>query len=291
MMQLHSDTMRHFIERMPSLSTTATKVVEICNHPSASPVELNRVITLDPVLAGSVLKLVNSAYYSFPSRITSLTKAIIMLGINTVKNLVLAVSILAVAHAWRSSKVMAMDDFWAHCLAVGVIAKSVAKRLTRPVQDPELYFMAGLLHDLGKLPLLACFPDIYIGAIKAAQEQGIALFTAERNGFGVDHIQIGCWITEKWKLDGPLRLAIAGHHLLDGQEHDPTDPTLATVVGLANAAAYHFNIGSAGDLVHGPTQLPTWIHACGLAEQDLVDIQPMIELEIEKAKVFLQPHT
>ena len=76
-----------YISKMPSLSTTVTKVMEICNKPDTSPNDLNRVISLDPVLTGQVLKLVNSAYYSLPNQVTSLTRAIIMVGLNTVKNL------------------------------------------------------------------------------------------------------------------------------------------------------------------------------------------------------------
>ena len=78
---------QRYIDKMPSLSTTVTKVLEICNKPNTSPNDLNRVISLDPVLTGQVLKLINSAYYSLPNQITSLTRAIIMLGLNTVKNL------------------------------------------------------------------------------------------------------------------------------------------------------------------------------------------------------------
>ena len=85
---------RAYIARMPSLSTTAAKVLETCNNPQSSPNDLNRVICLDPVLAGQVLRLTNSAYYSLGHSVSSLTRAIIMLGINTVKNLVLSFAIL-----------------------------------------------------------------------------------------------------------------------------------------------------------------------------------------------------
>ncbi|HIP82374.1 MAG TPA: HDOD domain-containing protein, partial [Desulfocapsa sulfexigens] len=78
--------MNRFIKRIPSLSTTVGKVVEICSRTDASPNELNKVISLDPVLTGQVLRLINSAYYSLVNKVTSLTRAITMLGMNTVKN-------------------------------------------------------------------------------------------------------------------------------------------------------------------------------------------------------------
>lgn len=83
-----------FINKMPSLSTTVGKVLEICSRTDASPNELNKVISLDPVLTGQVLKLINSAYYSLVNKVTSLTRAITMLGMNTVKNMALSTAII-----------------------------------------------------------------------------------------------------------------------------------------------------------------------------------------------------
>ena len=93
---------RDYIDRMPSLSTTVTKVLEVCNKPNTAPNDLNKVISLDPVLTGNVLKLINSAYYSLPNQITSLARAIIMLGINTVKNLALSTAILGTLKSSQS---------------------------------------------------------------------------------------------------------------------------------------------------------------------------------------------
>ena len=103
-----------YISRMPSLSTTVTKVLEICNNSDPSPNDLSRVISLDPVLTGQLLKVVNSAYYSLPNEITSSAQAIIMLGINTVRNLVLSTAILASLSGKDSFQGFSTDDFWAH---------------------------------------------------------------------------------------------------------------------------------------------------------------------------------
>ena len=83
-----------FIEKMPSLSTTVGKVMEVCSRTDASPNELNKVVSLDPVLTGQVLKLINSAYYSLVNKVTTLTRAITMLGMNTVKNMALSTAII-----------------------------------------------------------------------------------------------------------------------------------------------------------------------------------------------------
>ena len=117
---------QQYISRMPSLSTTVSKVMEICNRPDASPNDLNRVISLDPVLTGLVLRMINSAYYSLPDQITSLARAIIMLGLNTVKNLALSTAILQTVGGKNSFKALSMDEFWTHSITVGVTAKAVS---------------------------------------------------------------------------------------------------------------------------------------------------------------------
>src|SRR5210317_1391212 len=109
-----------FIRKMPSLSTTVGKVMEICSRTDASPNELNKVISLDPVLTGQVLKLINSAYYSLVNKVTPLTRAITMLGLNTVKNMALSTAIIRTVSGAKKSKILPTKKFWAHSISVGV---------------------------------------------------------------------------------------------------------------------------------------------------------------------------
>ena len=156
----HLRKVRNYISKMPSFSNTVTKVLEICNDPNTSPNDLNRIISLDPVLTGQVMKVINSAYYALPSKITSLTRAIIMLGLNTVKNLALSTAALKSLGGAESFQALSMEDFWVHSICTGVTAKSLAVIKGMPVAQREEYFVAGLLHDLGKIPLNNCFLPI-----------------------------------------------------------------------------------------------------------------------------------
>src|SRR5512136_2738351 len=142
-----------YISRMPSLPITVSKILQICNDPRTSPVDLNQVISLDPVLMGRVMKLINSAYYSLPNQITSLVRAIIMLGINTVKNLALSTAVLGNLGKKSNFQALNIDGFWRHSLCVGVAAKLVAAKRKRDAKQLEEYFVSGLLHDIGKIPL------------------------------------------------------------------------------------------------------------------------------------------
>jgi len=144
-----------YIKNMPSLPTSVAKVLEICNNPQTSPADLNHVISLDPVLVGRVLKLINSAYYSLGQQVTSLVRAIIMLGINTVKNLALSSSIIGIGNLTKNKAAAGLDmeGFWRHSLCVGVSAKAITKKRGIDPKLLEEYFAAGLFHDIGKIPL------------------------------------------------------------------------------------------------------------------------------------------
>ncbi len=274
-----------YIDRMPSLSTTVTRVLEICNKPNTSPNDLNRVISLDPVLTGQVLKLINSAYYSLPNQITSLTRAIIMLGLNTVKNLALSTAILGTLKKSEAGMVMSMDAFWTHSICVGVTAKALAHRKGVHVTMLEEFFVAGLLHDLGKIPMCARFSGEYEEVIElAVLEQG-PLERAELLVFGFDHGEVGGMIAEKWQLNDPLVESLRYHHEpAMTQEHKQ----IVSYVALANLYANVYELGGGGNRYVGEYFVGHITKMAGVSWQELDDMKELIEREIEKAQVFLQ---
>jgi hypothetical protein len=150
---------RVHIEHMPSLSTTVKKVLGICNNPETPANDLNRVISLDPVLAGQVLRLINSAYYSLPKEITSLTRAIIMLGLNTVKNLALSTAALGSMGKKENFQALSADAFWFHAVSAGVTAKCLAVMKQVALANSYIRQMeAGTLNETPReAPLLKYF--------------------------------------------------------------------------------------------------------------------------------------
>lgn len=273
------------ITRMPSLSTTVAKVLDICNNPASSPNDLNRVISLDPVLTGQVLKLINSAYYSLSNRVTSLTRAIIILGVNTVKNLVLATSVLS---SFKSSQIygnFSIDAYWAHCLCVGTVSKAIARLSRVPSMEQEEYFVAGLLHDLGKLPMISCFGDLHRQAVELADVETMPLAQAERKLFGFDHCQVGRLIAAKWRLNQTMRHAITHHHSPLDKGCEPGK--LLFFTSLANQIANHFQIGGAGDRYGDELLMQALAERISIGLDLILATKPTIEEEIDKAKVFL----
>ena len=282
---------------MPSLPTSVTKVLEICNNLQASPADLNHVISLDPVLVGRVLKLINSAYYGLGQPVTNLARAIIMLGINTVKNLALASAVVehlssksGMGHASPGHAVsgLNMEGFWRHSLCVGVAAKLLAKIRGIDAKLTEDYFTAGLLHDIGKIPLNAVLSKEYSLTIGIADKERIPLFRAEESSLGLDHCSSGAMISAAWKLDGPVGDVIIHHHNCSGCPKDHSDVVYSVVA--ANWFASFSGTGFSGDR-HIEAVAP-YIWEALQVSADIFDvIEKSVAAEIEKAEIFLKIHT
>ncbi len=278
----NAKAIKKFIKRMPSLSTTVGKVMEICSRTDASPNELNKVISLDPVLTGQVLKLINSSYYSLMNKVTSLTRAITMLGMNTVKNMALSTAIIRSVSGAKKTRALPTKKFWAHSIGTGVCAKMLAKANGVPVMECEEYFVAGLLHDLGKIP----FGDEYTDVLDRVNEEQRPLIDIEREMLGVDHQVVGKMIAEKWKRNQAMTTAISFHH--DVKAAPEEHRVRAAYVGLANMYANILDLGYAGDPFPNEGSANVMLELTGLSWEMFGEIAESVEAEIEKAQVFLQ---
>ncbi len=270
------------IAEMPPLSATVTKLMNICNNPRTSPDDLIRVISLDPVLTGKVLSLVNSAYYSLSKRADSLSRAIILLGMNTVTNIALNTSVLKSIGAGDSFKTFSMDNFWYHSLCVGVTAKTLTMLLDTPLKDREVFFFAGLLHDLGKIPLYRCYPDEHARVLASVTRKKETSCRVEDALFGFNHCMVGDLVAEKWHLGPALHSSICHHHIPSAAAEDNRQVT--ALVALGNIYANHITMGAscasrlADDLMD----------QTGISWTALCSQEDTILAEIEKAKIFLE---
>jgi putative nucleotidyltransferase with HDIG domain len=274
-----------YIGNMPSLPTTVSKVLEVCNNPQTSPADLNHVISLDPVLVGRVLKLINSAYYGLGQQVTNLVRAIIMLGINTVKNLALSTAVMGNLSAKKDFQGLNMEGFWRHSLCVGVAAKILAKQRGIDTKQTEEYFTAGLLHDIGKIPLNAVLSKEYMLTVSAADRERISLFRAEEKNLGINHCTAGAQIVKAWKLDGPVGEAVMYHHSYADYSGDHKD--IVYSIAAANRFASIMNIGFSGDRYPEKIDTPIW-ETLGVDRNVFEDIEKTVNAEIEKAQVFLK---
>jgi HD-like signal output (HDOD) protein len=281
-----SRSIEEHIARMPSLSVTATRVLEICNNPQTSAIDLNRVIALDPVLMGQVLRLVNSAFYGNRSTVTTLPRAIIMLGVNTVKNLVLSLAVLKVMGDEGAYKTFSMEEFWLHSLCTGVAAKRLAAVRGLPLEACWDCFVGGLLHDLGKIPLNSLYPAQYAQALDGALQEHVCLCERERLSFGLDHMHAGSLIGRKWRLGSVLEDCLAYHH--DPECAAPENRGRVALVELADACAKHFKIGNAGGTPPEREELERLCAGQGLAMAEIEAFEGDLTEEIANARSFLQ---
>jgi putative nucleotidyltransferase with HDIG domain len=280
-----NEKINEYIKNIPSLPVSYTKVLEICNNIHVSPADLNYVISLDPVLVGRVLKLINSAYYGLGRKVTQMARAIIMLGINTVKNLVLSIAVLGALPQNKDHKGLDMEGFWRHSLCVGVTAKLLAKKQGVDTKYIEEYFTAGLLHDIGKIPLNAVLSAGYLHTVTSADRSKTSLFSAENKTLGIDHCITGAMISGAWKLEGPVADAIVHHHNLDGYTGGSKE--ILNIVAIANYFAVLNDIGFSGDLHPEKPAGEIW-DSSGIKENIFEDISKNVHDEIEKAQVFLK---
>jgi len=277
--------LKEYIKNMPSLPTSVTKVLEICNNPQTSPADLNHVISLDPVLVGRVLKLINSAYYGLGQPVTNLARAIIMLGINTVKNLALSTAVMGQFSKKKNSDGLNMEGFWRHSLCVGVSAKLLAKKRGVDSKLTEEFFTAGLLHDIGKIPLNAVLSKEYMLTVSIADKKRISLFEAEEKSLGLTHCLSGELIAAAWKLDGAVKDTIEHHHDYEGYDGNSKD--IVYTVAAANRFASISEIGFSGDRF--PAPLPPLVWDFLNVSQDVFDeMEKDVSGEIEKAEIFLK---
>jgi putative nucleotidyltransferase with HDIG domain len=279
-------TLSNYIDKMPPLPTSIGKILEICQSPNAQPADLNKVISLDPVLLARVMKLINSAYYGLSQEVTSLVRAIIMLGLNTVKNLALSTAVLGTINAERSKDAaLNLEGFWLHSICVGVTAKLIAKKRSISPLDLENYFFCGLLHDIGKIPLNNRVPGDYLTALRVCTDDRVPLYRAEQTALELTHCESGALIISAWKLSDEILDVVTWHHDTTGYKGPNGD--LVQTVAIADYFANIMEIGFSGNRF--PVKPPSEsFRQIGLDWQAIEDLEPLVRQEIEKAKVFLK---
>ncbi|MFO7730590.1 MAG: HDOD domain-containing protein [Spirochaetia bacterium] len=274
-----------YIQKMPSLPTSVAKVLELANDPNVSPADLNQVISLDPVLMGKVMKLINSAYYGLHQKITSLVRAIIMLGVNTVKNLALSTAILSNLGSDSHFQVINMNGYWRHSLCVGVTAKLIAKQKRIPANQQESFFVAGLLHDIGKIPLNNTLSQEYLEVLALSDRTRKPLYMSEKEIIGFSHADVGNIISKAWKLGDEIHDAIVYHHR-HSEYTGPHRVILLSVI-VANYFANSYDIGFSGNRY--PEAAPQELYdELGISLDWLESVEEQVNQEIDKAKVFLK---
>lgn len=198
------------VTQIATLPEITAKIMELVEDPSSTARDLQNVIKHDVALSAKILKVVNSAFYGLPRQVGSVDRAIVLLGMSTVKNIAVATSMAKLFGGQDISGKHTARDLWRHCLACGVFCKMLTK-LRRGVENDEI-FVAGLMHDIGILVEKQVYPKELAEAIELAESKEIDLWKAELEVLGADHQAFGTALANKWKFPPVFQIATGYHH-------------------------------------------------------------------------------
>lgn len=234
-----------FMCRIQDFTTLPQVALQLCHltaREDSTTDEIEALLRLDPVLVSRLLHLVNSAYYGLRYPVSDLTKALLILGTKALRNLVLVDALKGCFLQRGSEGKLDHVQLWVHCVAVGVGAKFISRRLLG--QPGEDAFLAGLLHDLGLLVEERTIPDLFGQVPKTMAQTGSSLIRAEQTLLGTDHTLVGSTLVGTWGLPSFIIHSIAKHHT-QLEAHTPLDQPGALVQiahALATEAGYAIDI-------------------------------------------------
>ncbi|GAB4402250.1 MAG: hypothetical protein OHK0048_19960 [Rhodoferax sp.] len=265
------------VDGMPAFPKSVEKILELTRNVNTTPKDLVQVIDKDPVVTVKILKVVNSAYYSLPKQITSIGHAVVYLGFNTIKNLALGIAAIGMLPKQNAAG-FDIEQYLLHSLSTAGLARQLGLRLDNV--DPMDCFIAGLLHDFGKVVLAQFLPQEFKAALAQAKTQGCSLHTALQQTLGADHALVGSMLAQKWRFAPELVNTIAN-------QSDPTTARgeLFASVFAANQISKKLKFGDGGN--PEVTPWPTWVAEClgGDIDQTITNLGDVHAI-FEDAKVF-----
>ncbi|MBL4889149.1 MAG: HDOD domain-containing protein [Candidatus Lindowbacteria bacterium] len=269
------------IQNLPTVPAVVTQILKMVNDPKSSANAVQAILGRDPSLTFKVLKLVNSAFYGYVGKIKTVHQAVVILGFNTIKSLALSATVFS-AFGGKGRDAFDRDAFWRHSIAVGVAGRMIAMEVN--AEDPEEAFVAGIIHDVGKVVLDEYAPEYFDQVLEYVQENDCLIYEAERKVLGSSHAQVGRWLAAKWGLP-PETIDVVFYH------HQPTNakhaPQMTSIIHIADILARTLKLGSGGDNKIPPLDKGAW-KIVGIEEGKLKNVLEKLPGEFAKADLFMQ---
>jgi putative nucleotidyltransferase with HDIG domain len=268
------------IDTLPTLPTIALEINKMLQDYDTSIQKLSEIIEMDQALASRLLKIANSPFYGLRRKVNNIQNAVILLGFKAVQNLVVSVSIIDAFASHKNLEGFDINDFWHHSVAVAMLSKDIGERIKyHPADD---CFLAGLLHDIGKVVLSQYFQDLFKKIWKLANENNISFFHAEKSESPIDHAAIGGHLAEKWQLPEGLVDTIKHHHTMDEQA---SNRKLLTIVYTADTVINH-HAGDPMEKLDLSVFHPDAVELVGPQLENLEEWFPRVSTDIESACSF-----
>jgi HD-like signal output (HDOD) protein len=262
------------IDSLPALPKVVEKLCSIVEDEHTSTADIGRLISADQVLSARVLKIVNSAFYGFPGRISTVTHTLVLLGFQVVRGLVLSAGVIDMMS-------QGMKGLWEHSMGCSIASGLLARHAHLP--EPEEAQVAGLLHDLGKVVLSAQLRKEFEEVVAGREKGNLTFFEAEREFLGgITHCDLAAKLIEKWNLPLQLREPIIFHHNPHGAKLAPQQ---TAVVHVADALIRAAGVGSGGD-PYVPRISPEAMEILDLKTEDLRPVIESLLLELENVDFY-----
>jgi HD-like signal output (HDOD) protein len=226
--------------KLPEMPSTAFELNEIVADPTASAHSIAEVVNKSPSLATLLLKIVNSSFYGFPSKINNISRAVTIIGTREITGLALG---LCIVKAFKDipKEVLDMRSFLKHSIACGIISRILAAK--KNISQTEQMFVSGLLHDVGRLIIYQYFPSEAKTLLGLAATSENLLYQQEKSFLGGSHMTIGKYLLKEWKLPLELENNIFFHHNPSAAD----DPVQAAIIHLADILVNALRFGSSGE--------------------------------------------
>lgn len=237
------------IESLPSLPTIVSNVLEITDAPESSAEDLMKAVLPDQSMCATILKIANSAFFGLPREVSTLEKAVMVLGFDEIKNIVLGKAVFNSFKELNSENKKIIEEFWNHSFICGLTAKILAERNGLSASE---FFVAGLIHDIGKLPMLITFPTIYSHQLRGTIDNWAQSYNQEKELFFICHDEIGKKMLQRWFFPEKLVAAVGFHHKPKNAEEIVL---AASIIQVADFVSHIYTWGEQINITDFPTFL------------------------------------
>ena len=266
-----------------TLPEVTARIIQLVEDPNSTARDMHDVIKTDPALSTRVLKVVNSAFYGLPGQISSVDRAVVLLGLSAVKNIAIAASISRMFKVREVRAGFTAKDLWRHCVAVAVGGRLIAEAVEYRGAADEV-FLAGLIHDIGVMIEWQAFPEKIAEVVERCMADGGAFLDLENEIVGADHQAFGNALTSKWKFPRNLRAVVGMHHY--PERLSPELRPLGDIIHVADVLCcvnkLGFHLPAAGEELTDEL-----LDTVGLSQDRIPELFETLQTELEAAEAML----